>query len=250
MNVQSDKTVPPFQDQHGRVYSSIKEAAEKWNIPAGNICNVLKRKRRSAGGLVFTYLHELSEVAEADREHEADKEKRKQETHERNLARTKSWHEAHPEYMSGYMKQYRKDHEEELRTKDRKSWLKVNYGITPEQYDDMLAAQGNRCAICRRESPGSKGRRFFYVDHDHKTGKIRGLLCHSCNTALGGFQDSPDLLQAAIAYLEAASRSAYFRALSTSVISPPEPNIGTNSSLPVLDPEEEFPGPEANPWSL
>ena len=50
------RAIPPFQDQHGRVYKTLKEAAEQWNIPAGNICNVLKGKRKSAGGLVFSYI--------------------------------------------------------------------------------------------------------------------------------------------------------------------------------------------------
>jgi hypothetical protein len=48
--------MPPFKDQHGRVYASIKEAADRWKLAPGNICNVLKGKRKSAGGLVFTYL--------------------------------------------------------------------------------------------------------------------------------------------------------------------------------------------------
>lgn len=48
--------IPPFQDQHGRVYKTIKEAAEQWNLEPGNICNVLKGKRKSTGGLMFNYL--------------------------------------------------------------------------------------------------------------------------------------------------------------------------------------------------
>jgi hypothetical protein len=48
--------MPPFQDQHGRQYKSIKEAADRWKLPPGNICNVLKGKRKSCGGLTFTYL--------------------------------------------------------------------------------------------------------------------------------------------------------------------------------------------------
>lgn len=50
------RAIPPFQDQHGRIYKTLKEAADRWGIPAGNICNVLKGKRKSAGGLVFSYL--------------------------------------------------------------------------------------------------------------------------------------------------------------------------------------------------
>lgn len=78
--------------------------------------------------------------------------------------------------------------------------LRRSYGITPERYDTMLAAQGGHCAICPAKEPGGRGK-FFHVDHDHTTGKVRGLLCHRCNTALGLFQDSPAALKLAIKYL-------------------------------------------------
>ena len=74
------------------------------------------------------------------------------------------------------------------------------YGITLEEYDNMLAVQGGRCAICSSEYAGPKGR--FHVDHDHETQEIRGLLCHGCNTALGHMRDSTAILESAIQYLE------------------------------------------------
>lgn len=77
--------------------------------------------------------------------------------------------------------------------------LKKNYGITLEDYDRMLESQDNKCKICDTDSPGSKGR--FYVDHNHKTGKLRGLLCHKCNTSLSGFKDDINILLKAIEYL-------------------------------------------------
>lgn len=74
------------------------------------------------------------------------------------------------------------------------------YGITREQYDELLAAQGNRCAICGSDEwPGKN--RAPHVDHDHGTGKVRGLLCGKCNTGLGQFDDDPTRLAAAIEYL-------------------------------------------------
>jgi hypothetical protein len=74
------------------------------------------------------------------------------------------------------------------------------YGLTPEQYGAMLAEQGNACAICRSPEWPGKGNRP-HVDHDHATGKVRGILCGRCNFGLGQFQDDPDLLRAAITYL-------------------------------------------------
>lgn len=76
--------------------------------------------------------------------------------------------------------------------------LKRNYGITLQQRNDMFDQQSGLCAICRDRSVG----RRLQVDHDHKTGKVRKLLCPSCNNALGMVDDRPDLLKAMIAYLE------------------------------------------------
>lgn len=73
------------------------------------------------------------------------------------------------------------------------------YGLTPDQYDELLASQEGRCAICRTETPGGKG--GWHVDHDHATGKVRGLLCDNCNNGLGRFADDPIRIQRAIDYL-------------------------------------------------
>ena len=74
--------------------------------------------------------------------------------------------------------------------------------MKPAEFDALLDSQGGRCAICRTETAGGKG--GWHVDHDHATGRIRGLLCHGCNIALGYFRDDPDRLRAAMAYLETA----------------------------------------------
>lgn len=73
------------------------------------------------------------------------------------------------------------------------------YGLEPGRYDAMVADQGGRCAICRTDAPGGKG--DWHVDHDHATGRVRGLLCNRCNLLLGHAQDDPQRLRAAIAYL-------------------------------------------------
>jgi len=78
--------------------------------------------------------------------------------------------------------------------------LKSAYGITPEKYDEMLAAQGGVCAICKNEDTKHKSN-YFPVDHNHSTGEVRGLLCSTCNTGLGLFGDSIDTLMGAAAYL-------------------------------------------------
>ena len=72
--------------------------------------------------------------------------------------------------------------------------------MTREDYEHLLASQDGRCAICgRKPSPV----RRLHVDHEHSSGRIRGLLCAACNPALGLFRDSEELLIKAITYLRA-----------------------------------------------
>lgn len=78
--------------------------------------------------------------------------------------------------------------------------IKARYGLTLEEFEEILELQGGVCAICKQPEKDRYKRRLC-VDHDHETGKVRGLLCHMCNTALGKFSDDPDRLDAAAAYL-------------------------------------------------
>lgn len=86
------------------------------------------------------------------------------------------------------------------RAANRKTSLKRYYGMTVEQYDELLSAQDGVCAICGGEQ--THGRTFLDVDHDHATGAIRGLLCSHCNRAIGFLLDDPVRMRAAAAYLE------------------------------------------------
>ncbi|MGI8985053.1 MAG: endonuclease VII domain-containing protein [Acidimicrobiales bacterium] len=81
---------------------------------------------------------------------------------------------------------------------DRRSHLKRKYGITIEQYDAMLEAQGGGCFICGRRPREDSS---LHVDHDHSTGKVRGILCFCCNNALADFQENTELLTKAVGYL-------------------------------------------------
>lgn len=103
----------------------------------------------------------------------------------------KEWMAKNP----GYHKQWG------LKNPDRKTAkrLKWVYGITLEQYNDMLIAQGEMCKICK--TPHHALKKKLSVDHCHATNKIRGLLCDLCNRALGFFKDNPQLLIEASLYL-------------------------------------------------
>lgn len=82
----------------------------------------------------------------------------------------------------------------------RKGDLYRKYGISPRQYDKLFEKQGECCAICGKHQ--SKLKTTLNVDHNHETGKIRGLLCVACNRLLGYAQDNQDILREAIQYLE------------------------------------------------
>jgi hypothetical protein len=76
----------------------------------------------------------------------------------------------------------------------RKYHLKGKYGLTPDEFDALRSAQGGLCAVC-----GVK--EATQVDHDHKTSRVRGILCLPCNAGMGAFHDDPRLIYMAIDYL-------------------------------------------------
>ncbi|MET7652359.1 endonuclease VII domain-containing protein [Streptomyces sp. NPDC005486] len=79
--------------------------------------------------------------------------------------------------------------------RNRISYFKRKYGLTPTELDALIAAQHGVCSICLAASAE-------HVDHCHKTGRVRGVLCFSCNAALGQFKDRPDAIRRAAAYVE------------------------------------------------
>ena len=83
----------------------------------------------------------------------------------------------------------------------RNGRLKSTYGITQDDYERMLSDQGRACAICGATHENRRGK-ILHVDHCHRTGKVRQLLCTACNTALGKMRDDTERLRSAIEYLE------------------------------------------------
>lgn len=105
---------------------------------------------------------------------------------------------------TGQYERWRRENPEAYRRLQRRSALRRKYGMEIEDYDALLAAQGGRCAICRSTDPKSNRGTCFVVDHDHDTGAVRGLLCMICNTGIGGLQDDPRIVAAALQYLVSA----------------------------------------------
>ena len=89
---------------------------------------------------------------------------------------------------------------QEVRLKKKDKDLRKTYGITLDDYYALADKQQHACALCF-STETNKRTNFFDVDHSHKTGKVRGLLCTNCNQGLGKFKDNSSLLKRAIAYL-------------------------------------------------
>jgi len=85
-------------------------------------------------------------------------------------------------------------------------YLLRTYGIDIVYYEKLLKLQNNRCALCGGEGFSLKaGTAKLVLDHDHATGKLRGLLCHNCNRALGLLQDNPDVIRKCAEWVEGAT---------------------------------------------
>ena len=112
------------------------------------------------------------------------------------IDRVRRWQQANPERVNATQRALRAKPEAKLR--ERAGHLMRKYGMTIEQYDAMLEAQGGGCFICGRPPREDIS---LHVDHDHSTGKVRGILCFCCNNALADFQEDPELLKKAATYV-------------------------------------------------
>lgn len=131
--------------------------------------------------------------------------------------KNREWIAKNKNKVRKYQRKSRKKHRKEInaraleyyhKTKDKKHGVRLErlYGITLSQYYELLSKNGGKCPICGIDKPYGEEymgpKRYFAVDHDHKTGVVRGVLCHRCNTGIGSFKDSIDSLKKAIEYLE------------------------------------------------
>lgn len=115
-------------------------------------------------------------------------------------ARAKETYHTDPDYRARVLELAAQRHREGR--SERQAYRRLQkYGVTPEQYDALMETQGGACAICLRAFGPDRYRDRAHVDHCHDTGRVRGLLCPSCNTALGHLRDSVPNLERAIAYL-------------------------------------------------
>jgi hypothetical protein len=107
--------------------------------------------------------------------------------------RVKLWKDANKDQVTASAAWYTKKSEQ----RRHRYHLKKSYGLTESQYDEMKVKQNGVCAIC-----GIVSQKPLHVDHNHSTGRVRGLLCTRCNSMIGYARDSVTLLQKGIEYLE------------------------------------------------
>ena len=115
-------------------------------------------------------------------------------------AATQKWREENREkYLESARESYRKRDPVHVSKVNRARRLKRNYNMTPDEFEVMLTAQGNCCAICKASDPTHTN---WAVDHHHATGKVRGILCSPCNVALRKDRDTVEHLRRALEYIE------------------------------------------------
>lgn len=113
------------------------------------------------------------------------------------------YYREHKDELLKYKQEYYHAHKEKWDLSSFARWTKnlwQFYGLTVKAYRDLATKQGHKCAICIKRVKGK-----LFVDHDHKTNNIRGLLCSKCNFGVGLFNDDPKLLKSATNYLEVAN---------------------------------------------
>jgi hypothetical protein len=112
-----------------------------------------------------------------------------------------AWRKANPESAKQSVRKCWDKNHDRYKVTGWRHWIKTRYGLTEEQYYEILERQNFGCAICGKAEADSKRKRFC-VDHCHDTNVVRGLLCFGCNVSLGNMNDRIDLLEKAIGYLK------------------------------------------------
>lgn len=118
-----------------------------------------------------------------------------------NLLNTRRIHQGRPLTNVERQARHKARHPRAMSVYKRRYNLKCK-GLTLEAFAELLQLQGGRCALCEHEHVAGHARKSLVVDHDHSTGAVRGLLCHSCNRAIGLMHDDAQRLRFAAQYLE------------------------------------------------
>lgn len=126
---------------------------------------------------------------------------------EKVLPRTANWRAENKDHVRVYLRDYKDSN----RRRERERHLFARYGITMDDYEAILSAQGGKCSLCSTPAESSARKRLF-VDHCHGTGRVRGLLCDDCNKSLGVIEKYRDKLTAMLDYADNAEAGRIVRA--------------------------------------
>lgn len=174
-------TNPPDQPPKRRAYHAAYQIANREKITA-------KQKARRVANPEKARVRNAAQYAANKDEKKAYRVAHK----EKANATSKAWHYANQEKANATSKAWYVANSEKVSARSREE----KYGLSPEAFQLMVLMQKNACGIC--EEVFSK---TPHVDHCHKTGEVRGLLCGRCNKGMGLFRDSPDVLERAKQYL-------------------------------------------------
>lgn len=156
---------------------------------------------------------------------------RAREYYERNrearLVQVKDWAEKNRTRVDRYKREYKRRNPDRARA----DHVRATYNIPPSVEAKWSEEQGHRCLICGRHKSNTVHGRLV-IDHCHDTGQVRGLLCSRCNTGIGLLMDSPEIMFAAIAYLEATGTAKDFDPDAAEVV---EDDDGDDRQLSLLE---------------
>lgn len=128
---------------------------------------------------------------------------------EKYNARVKRWRQDHPERIAEYQRRRREKrrydpvYAKQARRVHRRSQLKCRFGLTEEQFYGLFARQGNACPLCGVHISPDRPKSYA-LDHDHRTGIFRGLVCQRCNSGIGMFGESVEIVRRVAKYLSTA----------------------------------------------
>ncbi len=163
---------------------------------------VAEYRARHPGNPTVNTEYERTVSQEERKRRRAEYKLRWQQGHPANYKKSmRKWEKANPDKVNMRSKEWYAKHPDKAKLKAKRIRLRLDFGMTIEQYEMILAAQDGVCAICRKPET-AQGVQYLGVDHCHRTGHVRGLLCNRCNLALGLLQDNPDLLREAALYLD------------------------------------------------
>lgn len=114
------------------------------------------------------------------------------------LEKIKEWWASRPLYKQTWRSNMRRSNWHGVNLEH----IKTRYGLTLSEYEEMMYRQKGNCAACKRTLDVSKPKTSPHIDHDHVTGKVRGILCRMCNIGIGHFDDDTEAMLAAVSYLK------------------------------------------------